>query len=263
MRQRTKKEANVTNSPSPFDANTLTDEEKLGLQAILATIPEGDDTEPPDRYTTTAGIVFQLRSIPPLLVTDAQAALKQPRPPRIPNRDLDPDGKVMMENLNDPTFIEELRAYKNALSEVSNAIFLTRGTKIVTIPDGVETVESTDWSDDLKDLAGLAIPDTGRRRYYCWLKYVALANMKDLTSVLRKVSSFAGVTLEADVAVAADTFRSNAQGDAALGLHPTEGDGLGDRSASDGAGTGTGVRVPGSGDVHTPDVERVVGPIDA
>lgn len=229
---------------TPYDPNALTEEDQAGLRALLAAIPEGEDTEPKDQFTTSTGIVFKLRSVPPLLIIDAQANLKPPRPPKVPNLDLDPDGKVLMENLDDPTFIEARNKYRSDISDLSNAIFLTRGTKVVSVPPSVETVESTDWSDDLRDFAKLEIPDSGRKRYYCWLKYVALAKMNDLTAVMRKVSNLAGgVTLEAEVAKATDDFRSDTEGDVAIPVHPAEGDGLGDRSASDGAGSSAGTGV--------------------
>lgn len=240
-----------------FDPTALSDEEQQGLRTLLAAIPETDDTEPPDRYTTSNGIVLQLKPIPPLLINDAQNNLKAPRPPRVPNLDKDPDGHVLEENPNDPTFIEQYREYRVNLSELSNAIFLTRGTKVLDVPSGVEPVDSTDWSDDLKDLAGLDVPEKGRRRYYCWMKYVALSNINDLTTVLRKVSNLAGVTLEADVAQATADFPSGTEGNTPTPIRAATEDGRGDNDIPERSGPSAGVRVQGDSGLRALDLDGV------
>lgn len=197
--------------------------------SILQAIPEDatDDqvaeAQRPDRFITSNGIVFKLKPVAPLLVLDAQKQLTEPLPPKIPNFDKgEGEDAPLEENPNDPTFLRAHMEYRQRVGEVSNAIFLTRGTELVSVPDGVEGVDDEEWALEVEEFAGIKVPKVGRRRYYCWLKYIALTSMTDFQGLLNKLTALGGVTLESDVADAETSFRPDESGDAAPGLPPGE-----------------------------------------
>ena len=168
-----------------------------------------------NEFTTSNGIVLKLKPVPPLLVMDAQRSIKEPTPPKIPNYDKGDEGDAPLEeNPSDPTYLREMAAYQSQVGELSNAIFLTRGVDVISVPEGIDKVDDEGWADDVQEFTSLVIPKVGRRRMYCWLKYVALTSLDDFQGLLNKLTSLGGVTLESDVQQAQASFRPDTNGDA-------------------------------------------------
>ena len=191
---------------------------------VLAALGDDDITindlrEKPDQFTTSGGIVFRLKPVAPLLIIDVQRRFKAPEPPKLPNYDKgEGDDAPLEENPNDPAYLRAVQEHNMQVGEASNAVFLTRGTEIVSIPDGIDKVDDAEWADDVKEFAGLDVSAAGRRRYYCWLKYVALSSMDDFQGLLSKLTSLGGVTLESEVQSAEETFRPAEDGNADPGV---------------------------------------------
>jgi hypothetical protein len=195
------------------------------LQAIPedATDDQVADAQRPDRFVTSNGIVFKLKPVAPLLVLDAQKQIIEPKPPKLKNYAKgEDDDAPLEENPNDPEFLRAHSEYRQKVGEVSNAIFLTRGTEVISVPDDVDKLDDEDWALEVEEFTDIKVPKVGRRRYYCWLKYVALTSMIDFQSLLNKLSALGGVTLESDVADAEASFRADTSGDAAAGIPPSE-----------------------------------------
>ena len=195
------------------------------LQAIPEDATEGQvaDAQRPDRFVTSNGIVFKLKSVAPLLVLDAQKQIVEPKPPKIKNYEKgEDDDAPLEENPNDPEFLRAHMEYRQKVGEVSNAIFLTRGTEVVSVPEDVDNLDDEDWALEVEEFTDIKVPKVGRRRYYCWLKYVALTSMNDFQALLNKLSALGGVTLESDVADAEASFRTDSGGDAVTGIPPVE-----------------------------------------
>lgn len=195
------------------------------LQAIPEDAMEGQvaDAQRPDRFVTSNGITFKLKPVAPLLVLDAQKQLIEPTPPKIPNYDKGMgEDAPLEENPNDPDFLRAHMDYRQKVGEVSNAIFLTRGTELLEVPDGIEKPDDEEWALEVEEFTAIKVPKVGRRRYYCWLKYVALTSMNDFQALLNKLTALGGVTLESDVAEAETSFRTDTSGDASEGLPPVE-----------------------------------------
>jgi hypothetical protein len=193
---------------------------------ILQAIPEegsAADAQRPDLFVARNGIVFKLKPVAPLLILDAQRGIIEPAVPKVRNLEKgDSDDAPWEENPNDPTYIAALTEYRMKVGEVSNAIFLTRGTAVEYIPDGIDKVDDADWAEEVEEFTDLTIPKVGRRRYYCWVKYVALTSMEDFQGLLNKLTTLGGVTQEADVRDAETTFRPDESGSSTEGLPPTE-----------------------------------------
>ena len=199
----------------------------MSTNSILQAIPEDGgqvaEAQRPDRFVTSNGIVFKLKPVAPLLIMDAQRQFSEPQPPKVPNYDKgEGDEAPLEDNPSDPKYQRELIEYRRQLGEVANAIFLTRGTEIVSIPEGVEKPEDEDWAIEVEDFAGIKVPAVGRRRYFCWLKYVALTSMPDFQGMMNKLTTLGGVTMESTVAEAEQSFRPDESGNSSEGVPPTE-----------------------------------------
>jgi hypothetical protein len=194
---------------------------------ILQAIPEDSDqaaeAQRPDRFVTTNGIVFRLKPVAPMLIMDAQRRFKEPVPPRLPNFDKGEGSDAPLEeNVNDPVYMRAMEEHRQQIAEVANAIFLTRGVEIVSVPDGIDGVDDEEWAAEVEEFAGLSVPKVGRRRMYCWLKYVALTSMIDFQGLMNKLTTLGGITIEQDVQEAEASFRPDEGGDSTEGIPPSE-----------------------------------------
>lgn len=198
------------------------------MPAVINSIPESDEIAQKDKFVTRSGITFKLRPVPPFLIIDSQRRYPEPKPPKalVPDKGDD----VYEENIHDPEYVRAMTEWRNSIGEISNAILMTRGTELEasSLPSDIEGPDGTDWAEDVMEFAEIAVPLVGRRRYFCWMKYVALASMDDFTGIIQKISSMGGITMEADVADATAQFPDNTQGNTPEGLPATEGDGRGD-----------------------------------
>lgn len=175
-------------------------------QEVIDSIPESDPpTTAPDIWVSSTGVTFRVRAVSPHITMDAGRNL---RPPEVPKVHIVDDDRYE-ENPNDPEYKKALADWRFRAGELSNAVMITRGTTLVLpLPEGVEAPESTEWSDDLKEFAGLEIPNNGRGRMYAWIKYVALPTLDDFTGLYYAVARKSGMTQEAAVAQAIEDFRS-------------------------------------------------------
>lgn len=195
------------------------------MNNILQAIPEDDarvaDAQRPDRFVASNGIVFKVKAVPPLLIMDVQRKFIPPMPPKLPNFDKGEGSDAPLEeNPNDPTYVRELAEHNQRVGEASNAIFLTRGVEVVSIPDGVERLDDAGWAEDIQEFTDIVVPAVGKRRMYCWMKYVALTSMDDFQGLLNKIMTVGGITSEADVVNAEQSFRPSENGDASSGVPP-------------------------------------------
>lgn len=197
---------------------------------IVQLIPEEEKQDDPFSFTTSAGITFKLRKVPPFLMIDAQRKFIAPKPPMVYIE----DKETHEENPNDPEYLAALQKHQRDLSDLGNAIMLARGTMLVSKPDSIPGPDDADWSAELEELAGegvFDIPKVGKRRYYAWLKYVALTDMSDFQGITNKLTATAGITTEAEVAKATDDFRSDEGRDTSDGVPAGEGSTNGDTGA--------------------------------
>lgn len=191
----------------------------MAISDLVAAIPEDDKSSgASNQFTTSQGIVFKLKHVPPLLLDDAQKQLKEPRPPKVWIE----DKQTHEENLADPDYREAVDDYLRKRGDLANAVCLTRGTEIVHVPEGIESPQDTDWMEDVRDLAGIDVPTSGRRRYYCWLKYVALAHVDDLSGLLMAVMDYSGLTSKEAVAKATEDLQRVSSRSADNGVQPSE-----------------------------------------
>jgi hypothetical protein len=123
------------------------------------------------------------------------------------------------ENPNDPDYKQALLDVSWKRGETVIAVYLTVGTSIISMPDTMEPMESSNWLETLAFL-GVEVPDSKRARYLAWLKFYVLSD-DDLTKLTQAVMRYSGVTLEVDVQEAQASFRSDTQGDTNNGVPTT------------------------------------------
>lgn len=185
-------------------------------RAVLDTISEAEDKkDDPTTFTTSNGVVFKVNPVSPLLVMEAKSRLPLPKPPKIRVE----DKETYEENLHDPEYNRQLQEYQYRIAQTTNAILIVRGTTLISVPPAIESADDEGWAEDIEMFGELEIPPVGsRKRYFLWVKYVALPMLSDWQGLLGKVMEAGGQTLEADVAVAAESFRGDEEGDINPGL---------------------------------------------
>lgn len=182
----------------------------IQVQQVLQALKEdaADDTMPPDQFKTKGGIVLRLKRVSPFLVKDARERLVEPKPPMVYME----DKETTEENLADPEYQQALQEFQITLSEVGNSILLSMGTSVETVPPGTDPPESDDWVEAVEEMVGIPVPKTPRRRYYLWMKYVAITDLDDFINLLGKITRLSGMVTEAAVAQATAEFSGVPQG---------------------------------------------------
>lgn len=174
------------------------------VDIIAEHIPETDVTTSQDTYTTKNGITLKIKPVPPMLIQDAGRRLKPPKVPTYYNK----DKEVEEENPDDPDYTQALVQWNVDRADLVNGIILAWGTELVFVPESISPVDSDEWVEMVKEVADLDVPTSRYKRYYCWLKWVALSNAEDFGNLLQRAALFSGVTTEAAVAQAAEEFRN-------------------------------------------------------
>lgn len=168
-------------------------------------------------YTSETGVVLELRKVPRMVVVEAGMKLSLPKPPQV----YVPDQDRYEENPLDPDYEDELQKAKFYKGIASTNVYLSLGTSIKSLPEGMDRPENDEWAQALEEL-GLDIPskETRRSRYVAWLRYYAL-NDKDFTELTKASALFSGHITEEQVKQAEDSFRSEGTGDTDTGTAPT------------------------------------------
>jgi hypothetical protein len=163
----------------------------------------------------STGVIFKIKRAPSMAFQTLVKNLKrnEPKMPRFMN-----DAKGRMEdNPNDPDYAKAMAEYQTQsdLALLDAAILLC--TDIVTIPEGTDKPEDTEWSDNLW-LAGINVDQLGiaegskkRQRYLAWVKFYAAATDEDIVAINREISRVNGVS-EGDVTAAMAAYKSDARG---------------------------------------------------
>lgn len=205
-------------------------------QAVLNAIPDPTTvSDKPDEHVLASGIRFRLKAVPPFLMREAHQKLRRlmPRPPVVHIEDKD----TQEENPNDPAYKRAMEDFDERSGDLINAVYLCLGSDVTHVPDGVCKYTDTEWADNLLEVFALGgdgnenmlvLPDSGRKRYYAWLKFYALAQVGDFGALVRKIQDLSGGTREEDVAQATDSFPDNEERGADTVDSTGEAAGLGD-----------------------------------
>lgn len=156
----------------------------------------------PHTFTCQRGVVFQLQKVPKYLALEMGRKFKNLRPPLV-----DVGGGAMEPNPLDPDYLDAVTEQNADKGILTMKLFLSLGVTIKDRPADVEPPESTEWSDTLEELGFDTIPAGGRSRFHAWLtNYVLLDDEFD--TLWRAIARYSGLSLEADVATAVESFKS-------------------------------------------------------
>lgn len=206
-----------------FGMGPDTDEDAIALGAAILTGMEEDHAQvvdaiegaaavaqavesgPITRLTLRCGAVLLFSPVSPLALREAAVTVVQPAVPIVRLT----DGRDEP-NPNDPDYIAALDRFQNdQIFRVANVVMLM-GTKLESVPEGVDKPEDEDWIEMLETL-GITVPHaTKHQRYLSWLRLYALRANDEVTAIIGNVVRLSGVT-EVEVQRAASAFRGTAQ----------------------------------------------------
>lgn len=170
-----------------------------------------DKEERRDYFISESGLELKLKKVSRFLVVDAGKTVKMPKVPVVHIEDKGRDE----ENPNYPDYIVALQEANYQRVIVSYATLLAMGTEVARLPSTMEGPETDEWIDTLLGLDIVDVPkDNKKLRYAAWLKYVGLPDGVEFEKLTTQLLRFSGLTTEADVAKAEETFRGEAEGSA-------------------------------------------------
>lgn len=156
-----------------------------------------------ENIVLSSGVVLKPVTLPPLVLMEAMTAVPAPKPPVYHDKRLGRE----IENPDDPDYKEALGFHRLRYATGMMNSMLIFGVEIVSIPEGLASIDSDEWVEKLS-LAGIQVmPKSKSWRKLAWLKSVAVKSAEDNSLVMEKVGSKSGVA-EADVDLAAKSFRS-------------------------------------------------------
>jgi hypothetical protein len=154
-----------------------------------------------DVFRAQNGLVLRLRKVSRLVIVDAGRQIKNPKVPVT----IDEDKGREMENPLDPDYLQAVQDAEYERSMVVITTLFALGTDPIEIPEGLAPPEDEDWLGVL-DMLQVKIPAGNKRlRYAAWLKYIALVG-DEFNDLVQAVFRFSGMTMEADVKSAEDSF---------------------------------------------------------
>lgn len=168
----------------------------------IAVALAADEAKKPQDHTITlsTGVVLRGKQAPPLTLVQVMASKPRPDPPTYMNEKM---GRLM-ENPDDPVYIERLQAWQMENSnKMLNALILL-GTELVSVPKKFPGPESNSWLEEYSLLEIPMFPSNESWRYLTWIKFKAAPEVTDLDRIKEIVGKLSGIK-ETDVR-AAETF---------------------------------------------------------
>jgi len=162
------------------------------------------ENTPVDQIEVSTGVIIGIRDVPVIPFRELQKRIQRERP-CVPVLYIEDKGREE-ENPDDPEYQEELAEYNESTEMRLIDYMLMTGTKIIKVPDNINTLESEEWAEECRYL-GSDVPASGGVRYLQWLKYVACPTQNDIASLILAAGRKLGVT-EEDVAEASATFQN-------------------------------------------------------
>lgn len=185
------------------------------------TIIDGLTVDPtdPTLFTSSTGVKLRLKKFNRLLLVDAERKLPVPKVPEIWREDRD----MYEENPNHPDYQKAMILYQRDLNNLALDVAIILGVDVVSIPDGMQKIEDTEWVQTIEDIIpDINIPDSGNRRKLAWVKYYAIPDEVELVNLSVLALSGDGGVVSQEVLKAVDSFRDTENGVAAIGVDNTK-----------------------------------------
>lgn len=183
--------------------------------------------------TLANGVVLEISPHPRSRILREIGWEKPPSPPVVT---VDDKGHTE-ENPDDPAYQQTLQDFQlRMLVKARNAV-LVFAAKVVSVPEGVPTVESDEWIETAEALGMEVKREPKALRLLDWLDFCAILTRQDEKLVNETLSSVAG-TREREVAAAEAGFRSDEGSDEPQGMPVDEV--FQQRDSDDGSADGSG-----------------------
>jgi hypothetical protein len=169
-------------------------EDIRSVRAIEKALGKEDNT-----ITLSTGVVLRGKQVPPLVLVRIMASYPRPK---VPTWD-DPTMGRMMENPNDPDYIDQVKAWRTELANSTLNALIILGTELVKKPAKFPGPESNEWLDEYKLLGVPMDPTNVKWRYLTWITMKAAPEANDLNLIKEVVGRLSGVP-EAKVEAAED-----------------------------------------------------------
>lgn len=232
----------MSNEPTPITG--LKPNETSALVDGLMQLGKAYSKQVPE-VTLSNGIVLQGVSVPRVIMARMVSRFPLPKPPE---QTVVINGQEHQEeNPDDPEYLEALDRAHSKRIELANDVFLTMGTKLISVPEDMLRPDDDKWLEPLIMLEAIGRDEPAgwveSERYLHWLKMYALQERDDASLAWGAALAATG-TLETEVIEAVEYFRTKQERTAAQIASRLEGSeaGDGDQSepAPDGAGAGDG-----------------------
>ena len=170
-----------------------------------------------DEVQVSTGVIFGVKRVPPLVLTDIRREFKEPPIPTWYNKDT---GRREA-NPDDPEYIKANNEYMVNMSMAVVDIMILMGTEVKYVPSNLPSPDSQAWDSELRaillargwsrsEIAELSADE----KYVFWVKYRAAVDNdmdddnNDIGKITTAIGRLSGVA-EEDVKDAIDTFRDN------------------------------------------------------
>lgn len=148
----------------------------------------------------STGVVLIAKPANPFVLLTVMSMHPRPEPPRV---FIEVMGR-QVDNLDDPDYIERVKAWQQKQSAAMLDAMILYGTELRDAPKGFPTPDSDEWLKKYRILNLESDSTDENWRYLTWVKFVAIQGMEDLDAIKNVVGKLSGVR-EADVK-AAETF---------------------------------------------------------
>lgn len=162
-----------------------------------------------DRIELANGIVLALKTVPPLLISEAARRVPQPPIPVVHSEAKDRDE----ENPADPQYLQDVIKWRAERDEAGLNVALIMGTEPVSIPDGMHPPSSDEWITEIEATYAAIdmeppeiVRDRDAARYLSWCRLYALSTEYDIVRITAILTAAIAVS-EEDVREIVDSFR--------------------------------------------------------
>lgn len=179
-----------------------------------------DAEQPKDEWISKRGVKVQLKKVSPFISMEIAKQIPDPPVPVY----YDKESERERENPLDPNYNQNLQTTRMRRGMVAMDANLALGTKLISWPKDMSGPDDTDWVDLITVASEglIEIPDKGIGRYLAWLRYWSLG--EELSDLSEAVLRYSGVVMEADVALASETFQDNEERPTIVDTEATEAD---------------------------------------
>lgn len=172
-------------------------------QKVIEVLEESSNTssKKDNTITLSSGVVLKNRKVPPMILAKVEEKYPDPPVPTV----YDSERDRYLPNPDSPEYEKALEDNRMRKGNSLIDVLISMGTEIVSIPEGLQKPDDSEWVDDLLSI-GIEVPSQNRARYLAWVKFYAATSASDIQELAKRGSESLGVT-ESEVASAIAVFQ--------------------------------------------------------